>query len=74
MKVMIAILLINLFCPSNYTINAVAVPELSGTAYYCDSGHIFCDYDRHSGSVVLVMDSYGTENVTDDEIIAVIER
>lgn len=76
MKILIGILLLKLFTLHSdyYVTNAQAFDSLQGTFYLCENDQIFADYDHYSGKVTLVMNSKGTEDFTDDEIFAVIER
>lgn len=78
MKLFLFLMFVRLCCPNYYTADTEAVPLPGyGTLYDVNIDgdvHIFSTYDIYSGSVTLVMNSNGTEDVTDDEIVAVIER
>lgn len=78
MKLLLFLMFVRLCCPNYYTADTVAVPLPNyGTLYDIDFDgdvHIFATDDIHTGAVTLVMNNNGTEDVTDDEIIAVIER
>lgn len=76
MKLFIALILLRIvtFHGDYYITNATAFDTCKGTFYHCENDQIFADYDHYSGKVTLVMNSKGTEDFTDDEIFAVIER
>ena len=76
MKTLIALFILTFLCNGNpyYVANTVAIPDPSGTLFEID-GNVYGSYDRYHGQVTVIMDNNGTvDDVTDDEIYAVIER
>ena len=75
-KLFIALLLLRFFCHGSdyYLLNVTAYDSAKGTLYLDESGNIWSSYDHEHGEGVLVMDSNGTVNIYDDEIIAFIGK
>ena len=75
MKTLIALFILTFLCNGNpyYVANTVAIPDVYGTLFEID-GNVYASYDRYHGNVTVIMDSNDTDDVTDDEIYAVIER
>lgn len=77
MKTIIALFLLRFICMHSdnyYLLNAQAYDGAIGTMYAAEDGNYWADYDHHHGSVVLVMNTHGTDFIYDDEIFAVIDR
>lgn len=73
MKVLIALFLIRLFCPSYDVIETVAIPDTYGTLFDIE-GQVYSVYDRYHGNVHVIMERNDENDPTDDVVVAVIEK
>lgn len=77
LKTVIFMFLLSILCNNRpyYMMNAEAYTNLYGTLFQSEDGNVWAvDGDHYYGSVVLIMDNKGTDNIYDDEIFAVIEK